>query len=195
MNKKSDLTDSKLISLYLSGDGGAFEKLLYRYKNSVYGYIYSLVKDRDLADDFFQDTFIKVVTLIKQGAYLEQGYFYSWVCRLARNMIIDHFRRNKQIFYTSNDSGDIDFTAKVAMDAASSYDMMIDKDRREELRLLLSLLPKEQRQIVILRYYYDMSFKQIAEILNISINTALGRARYAMINIRKKAKERELLVD
>ncbi len=195
MNKKSDLTDSKLISLYLSGDGGAFEKLLYRYKNSVYGYIYSLVKDRDLADDFFQDTFIKVVTLIKQGAYLEQGYFYSWVCRLARNMIIDHFRRNKQIFHISNDGKDIDFTAKDAMNTASSYDMMVDKDRREELRLLLSLLPKEQRQIVILRYYYDMSFKQIAEILNISINTALGRARYAMINIRKKAKERELLVD
>lgn len=195
MNKKSNLTDGKLISLYLSGDNSAFETLLYRHKNSVYGYIYSLVRDRSLADDFFQDTFIKVVTLIKQGSYIEQGYFYSWVCRLARNMVIDYFRRNKQTYNVSNDDYDIDLTAKRAMDVATSYDMMVDSDRREELRLLISLLPKEQQHIIVLRFYYDMSFKQIANTLGISINTALGRARYALINIRKRAKDKELLMD
>ena len=193
MNKKSNVTDSELIAQYLSGDNRSFEILLYRHKSPLFGYIYSLVNDKDLAEDFFQDTFIKAVTHIKSGSYVEQGYFFSWLCRLARNMIIDYFRRNKNIINISNDQTEVDITAGKAMEALSIQDIMVDTDIREELKYLLSLLPKEQRQILVLRFYYDMSFKDIADTLGISINTALGRARYAIMNIRKWAKQKSML--
>ena len=189
MNKKSNVTDSELIAQYLSGDNRSFEILLYRHKSPLFGYIYSLVKDKDL----FKDTYIKAVTNIKSGSYVEQGYFFSWLCRLARNMIIDYFRRNKNIINISNDQTEVDITAGKAMEALSIQDIMVDTDIREELKYLLSLLPKEQRQILVLRFYYDMSFKDIADTLGISINTALGRARYAIMNIRKWAKQKSML--
>lgn len=191
----SKLPDSKLIDLYLSGDNNAFKELLYRHKDSLYGYIYYLLKDSDLADDFFQDTFIKAITLIKQSVYSEKGYFYTWLCKIAHNMIIDYFRKNKinnisQTYYAEQPSSEL---FKHFIVENTIQDNIIEKDQLEELNYLISLLPQGQKEIINLRFYQNMSFKEIAETLNISINTALGRIRYAILNLRKLAQQKAML--
>lgn len=191
----SKLPDSKLIDLYLSGDNNAFKELLYRHKDSLYGYIYYLLKDSDLADDFFQDTFIKAITLIKQSVYSEKGYFYTWLCKIAHNMIIDYFRKNKinnisQTYLAEQPSSEL---FKHFIVENTIQDNIIEKDQLEELNYLISLLPQGQKEIINLRFYQNMSFKEIAETLNISINTALGRIRYAILNLRKLAQQKAML--
>ncbi len=195
MNVLSKLPDGKLIDLYLSGDNNAFKELLYRHKDSLYAYIYYLLKDSDLADDFFQDTFIKAITLIKQGAYSEKGYFYTWLCKLSHNMIIDYFRKNKinnttQTYFAEQPSSEL---FKYFIVENTIQDTIIEKDQLEELNYLISLLPPDQKEIINFRFYQNMSFKEIAETLDISINTALGRIRYAILNLRKLAQQKAML--
>ena len=179
----------------MSGNNAAFKELLYRHKDVLYRYILYLVKDSSLAEDFFQDTFIRAIVLIKEGEYSEQGYFRTWLCRIAHNMIIDYFRKNKQnqLIAASSYAGIPFELLQNNISEDNIQNSIIEQDQMRELKYLLTLLPAEQREVVFLRYYNDMSFKEIAEHLGISINTALGRMRYAILNIRKMAHQKSIL--
>lgn len=195
MSILSKQADNKLIELYVSGNNAAFKELLYRHKDVLYRYILYLVKDSSLAEDFFQDTFIRAIVLIKEGEYSEQGYFRTWLCRIAHNMVIDYFRKNKQnqLIAASSYAGIPFELLQNNISEDNIQNSIIEQDQMRELKYLLTLLPAEQREVVFLRYYNDMSFKEIAEHLGISINTALGRMRYAILNIRKMAHQKSIL--
>lgn len=189
----SALSDQELVRRYLEGRESAFEMLVLRHKNKVFTHIYLKVKDRDLAEDIFQDTFIKVVNTLKAGKYNEEGKFLPWMMRIAHNLVIDHFRRNKKMPkvrekdeyspFAVLDNGDIAVDDRLAVDQI-----------HDDVRKLVALLPEEQREVVIMRHYKGMSFKDIADSTNVSINTALGRMRYALINMRKIAAEKEMIL-
>lgn len=182
--KPQQISDQELIRIYLDGNENALEKLITRHKEKVYTYIYLLVKDRDIADDLFQDTFIKVVNTLRLGAYNEEGKFIPWVMRIAHNLIIDHFRKNQRIPIISNkDDVNLFNTYKVYDEPIE--DKIVQEQIHTEIRNLVDLLPDEQKEVLLMRHYADMSFKDIAEQTNVSINTALGRMRYALINLRK----------
>ena len=188
------LSDSQLLSAYLSGDGSAISLLIERHKKRVTEYIRMMVKDRDVADDIFQETFIKVVRFIDEGRYTDNGKFLSWVLRIAHNQVIDYFRQNKQQNkITECDAGfDILGTLKFSNDTVE--DRMVSSQIESDVRKLIEYLPEEQKQVVTMRYYDDLSFKEIAELTQVSINTALGRMRYALINLRKMIKENQLIL-
>lgn len=188
------LSDSQLLSAYLSGDGNAISLLIERHKKRVTEYIRMMVKDRDVADDIFQETFIKVVRFIDEGRYTDNGKFLSWVLRIAHNQVIDYFRQNKQQNkITECDAGfDILGTLKFSNDTVE--DRMVSSQIESDVRKLIEYLPEEQKQVVTMRYYDDLSFKEIAELTQVSINTALGRMRYALINLRKMIKENQLIL-
>ncbi len=188
------LSDSQLLSAYLSGDGSAISELIGRHKKRVTEYIRMMVKDRDVADDIFQETFIKVVRFIDEGRYTDNGKFLSWVLRIAHNQVIDYFRQNKQQNkVTESDAGfDILGTLKFSNDTVE--DRIVSSQIESDVRKLIEYLPQEQKQVVMMRYYDDLSFKEIAELTQVSINTALGRMRYALINLRKMIKENQLIL-
>ena len=188
------LSDSQLLSAYLSGDGSAISELIGRHKKRVTEYIRMMVKDRDVADDIFQETFIKVVRFIDEGRYTDNGKFLSWVLRIAHNQVIDYFRQNKQQNkVTDSDAGfDILGTLKFSNDTVE--DRIVSSQIESDVRKLIEYLPQEQKQVVMMRYYDDLSFKEIAELTQVSINTALGRMRYALINLRKMIKENQLIL-
>ena len=178
------ITDQKLIEQYLDGNHAALEKLITRHKEKVYTYIYLMLKDKSLADDLFQDTFIKVVNTLRSGAYNEEGKFIPWVMRIAHNLVIDHFRKNQRIPIVDNkDDYSVFKTYKVYDESVE--DKMVEEQIYKEVRDLVDLLPDEQKEVLLMRHYADLSFKEIAEQTNVSINTALGRMRYALINLRK----------
>lgn len=186
-------TDQELIDLYLDGNHSSLEKLIQRHKKRVYSYILMVVRDQHLAEDIFQDTFIKVINTLRSGNYKEEGKFIQWVMRIAHNLIIDHFRKNRRIPTVENDSDfDIFETLKV-FDQNVEDRMVVDQIHRD-VRALIDFLPPEQREVVMLRHYSDMSFKDIAEETNVSINTALGRMRYALINLRKLIEQKEIML-
>ena len=188
----SILPDNILIQQYLSGNNEAFETLLNRYKQRIYSFIYSKIKDRELADDVFQDTFIKVIKTLKKGTYNDEGRFLSWVMRIAHNLIIDHFRRKQRMpMYESHDS-DKDVFYRVSEPTQNIEDLLINTQIKEDLNILINELPKNQLEVLHMRLYQDMSFKEIAERTNVSINTSLGRMRYGLINLRKLIDERNL---
>lgn len=181
-------TDYELVQAYRSGEQQVFKTLLERHKQKVYNYIFSLVKDKALADDIFQDTFVKVINTLRGGAYHDEGKFIQWVMRIAHNLVIDHIRKNQKVrMVYSND----DYNVFDVLDSAEQNceDKMIKKQIYKDIRFLIKQLPKEQRRVLIMRHYADMSFKEIAEKTGVSINTALGRMRYALINIRRLAEE------
>jgi len=190
--KASLVSDKQLIKEYLSGKHISLEKLIHRHKNRVYAYILMVVKDQQLADDIFQDTFIKVINTLRSGSYKEEGKFIQWVMRIAHNLIIDHFRKSSRIPVVDNSNDDFDIFDTIRLTDPSVEDRIISDQIRDDVRHLIELLPPEQKQVLIMRHYADMSFKDIAEQTDVSINTALGRMRYALINLRKLIDEKEL---
>lgn len=180
----SQTSDRELVSLYINGSDPAFEILLKRHKNQVYTKILTLVRDREVADDLFQDTFIKVIHTLKEGKYNEEGKFLPWVMRIAHNLAIDYFRKGKKMPMVRGDE-DNDVFATISNDDLHIEDRLIRDQTLSDVKKLIRFLPEEQRTVVMMRHYYGMSFKEIAETCDISINTALGRMRYALINLRK----------
>ncbi len=185
MNSKKNLTDNELVRMFKQGDKQALNELLSRYSSNVYSYILIMVKNPDLAKDFLQETYIKVFDSIKRGKYTEKGAFFYWVVRIAHNLVIDYYRRNKTFPTVSNDSMDYDLFNSSRFADKNAEDEMIELQTYSDLRNLVEKLPQEQKEVVLLRHYGGLSFKEIAKITNVSINTALGRMRYALINLRK----------
>ncbi len=194
----SNLGDSDLITSYINGNEKAFETLLLRHKDRVYRYIYSKLKDGQLSNDIFQDTFVKVVNTMKLGNYNEEGKFLPWCMRIAHNLVIDHFRRQNKMRMISETSP-FDSTYSIFQKIDSGEKNYIEKTTQEELEnqmvSLIDHLPEVQKEIIKLRIFRDMSFKEIAELKDISINTALGRMRYALINMRKLIEKHNLVTE
>ncbi len=184
-----EISDTTLVRQYMNGDNKSLSELVTRHKDKVYTSIIMFVKDDALAEDIFQDTFIKVIETLKRGKYYEDGKFLPWVMRIAYNLCIDHYRKVKRTpnFATSTDEFDIFDVLKNNQDNAE--EAMIKNQTYAKVRKLVDQLPAEQKEVVILRHYAEMSFKEIAKITNVSINTALGRMRYALINMRKMITE------
>ncbi|MCU0324363.1 MAG: sigma-70 family RNA polymerase sigma factor [Spirosomaceae bacterium] len=181
---KVQVSDSELVSLYIRGNEKAFATLVQRYKSKVYTTIYLVVKDQYVAEDLMQDTFIKAVEVLREGRYNEEGKFLPWVLRIAHNLAIDYFRREKRYPNVVFEDGSSVFnTLEFAEDSIES--VQIKKESYEHLRDLIKRLPDQQREVLVMRHYEDMSFQEIADATGVSINTALGRMRYALINLRK----------
>jgi len=181
---KQELKDSVLVSNYISGNERSLEILIGRHKQRIYSFIYSKVLDRDISEDVFQDTFIKVINTLKKGNYNEEGKFLPWVMRIAHNLVIDHFRKdNRMPSFRNTDEFDI---FSVLSDSSLNAEKRIIKDQiHSDVRNLVEELPEDQKEVLMMRIYRDMSFKEISEQTGVSINTALGRMRYALINLRK----------
>lgn len=184
------ISDKDLVHLYVSGDESALATLLSRHKSKIYTSIYLLVKDRYLAEDIFQDTFIKVINTLKSGKYNEEGKFLPWVLRISHNLVIDHFRREKRNPTITNQDG-FDIFDVLGITEESIEDKKLRDENHKELRVLIQQLPEEQKEVLIMRHYADLSFKEIADLTGVSINTALGRMRYALNNLRRMMQERE----
>lgn len=194
MNTKTQLSDSALISLYIAGTESAFEQLVNRHKNKVYTTIYLIVKDSYTAEDLLQDTFIKAIHTMKSGRYNEEGKFSSWICRIAHNLAIDHFRKEKRSpMITLEDGSNVFNNMSFSEDSAES--LQIKEDTHARLRELIQTLPQTQREVLMMRHYAEMSFQEIADATGVSINTALGRMRYALINLRKKMLNNNIAYD
>ncbi len=186
------IPDYELIQRFIKGDESCFEQLIHRHKNKVFAYISLYIRDQALAEDLFQDTFMKVIQSVKSGRYQDNGKFISWVMRIAHNLIIDHFRRIKQMNTVSNDDYDSDLFNSRKLAESTVEDNMIRKQIQKDVRKMISQLPDDQREVVILRHYAGLSFKEIADMTDVSINTALGRMRYALINMRKIMEEKKI---
>lgn len=192
MVQTNNASDQELLKSYVDGDKSVINTLIDRHRKKVYNYILMMVRNRQTADDIFQDTFIKVIASLDRGKYAESGKFISWILRIAHNQVIDFFRSGKNIKHVTNDDVGYDIINTRAGADITAEDAMISDQMQNDIRKLVDLLPLEQREVVILRHYMDMSFKDIAEQTGVSINTALGRMRYALINMRKMINEREL---
>lgn len=194
MRNLNKLTDEQLVAIYAAGDNAAFDLLLNRHKNKLYNYILSIVKDEDQADDIFQDTFVKAITTIRQGRYSDQGKFGAWISRIARNLVIDTFRQDKAEASVSTDDTNYDILNRRELSEGTVEDLLIDLQIEDDIRKLVEELPEEQRKVLKMRYYNDLSFKEIANLTGVSINTALGRMRYAILNLRRMAREQSLIL-
>jgi len=190
--KKSELNDQDLVQAYIKGDQSAIESLITRHRSKVYTYIVLTIKNQQLAEDLFQETFIKVIQSLRGGKYKDNGRFLSWVIRIAHNLIIDHFRKEKQMNSISNDDTEVDLFNSRKFSDKNIEEIIVSSQIKSELRTLINELPSDQREVVLLRHYGELSFKEIADQTGVSINTALGRMRYALINLRKMINEREL---
>ncbi len=188
------LSDKTLLNQYLAGDRNAISHLIERHRRRVRDYIYMLVKDRDAADDIFQETFIKAVRVIDEGRYVDSGKFLSWILRIAHNQVIDYFRARKQNRQVNESEAGYDMLAAMRLAEGSVEDAMVSEQTEREVRALVEMLPAEQREVVLMRYFGGLSFKEIAEQTDVSINTALGRMRYALINLRRMIREKNLVL-
>jgi RNA polymerase sigma factor (sigma-70 family) len=195
---KQLIDDQELVNQYISGEESALCTLIQRHKRRIFSYIMHTVKDKALAEDIFQDTFIKVIGTLKKGHYNEEGKFLPWVLRIAHNLIIDTFRRDKRMPTisggTNDDGEDFDIFSVLGEFDRTAEQEIIQGQIRKDIRKLVECLPAEQREVLMMRHYYDMSFKEISEQTNVSINTALGRMRYALINLRKMIEEKDVVV-
>ena len=189
-----DKSDEQLISLYVDGKNEAFDELLERHKDRIFMYIYHSVKNEDLANDLFQDTFVKAITTIKQGRYVENGHFAAWVSRIAHNLIIDYFRQVKNENLQSTDDDESNILNRKELSQSTIEDDMVASQIHNDVRRLIRTLPASQRQVLVMRYYKNMSFKEIADTTGVSINTALGRMRYAILNMRRLAEEHNIVL-
>jgi len=185
-------SDYELILKFIEGEQSCFEQLIIRHKNKVFAYISLYIRDKALAEDIFQDTFLKVIQSVKAGKYYDNGKFLSWVMRIAHNLIIDHFRRIKQMNTVSNDNYESDLFNSKRFAEDNIEDDLIKRQIQKDVRKMINHLPDDQREVVILRHYAGLSFKEIADITGVSINTALGRMRYALINMRKIMEENKI---
>lgn len=186
-----DKNDHELVHLYIAGEETGLEELIRRHKSKIFTSIYMLVKDEYLAEDIFQDTFIKVINTLKAGKYNEEGKFLPWVLRIAHNLVIDYFRKDKRTPIITNGDG-FDIFDVLGFYDESIEEKMVREQTHKDLKAMIQLLPSEQKEVLIMRHYGEMSFKDIAEITNVSINTALGRMRYALNNLRKMMETKEL---
>ena len=187
------LDDAVLVSGYIKGNERALEVLVLRHKLKIYNFIYSKVFDRDTAEDIFQETFIKVIKTLKRGVYNEEGKFLPWVMRIAHNLVIDFFRKNNRI-PTFDNNEEYDIFQLISDGSPTAERSMIDEQVVEDLQKLIVELPDDQKDVLTMRLYKDMSFKEIAESTGVSINTALGRMRYAIINLRKMIDEHQIIL-
>ena len=184
--------DHILVKMFIDGDQRSLEELISRHKSRIYTYILLIVKNSHLAEDVFQDTFIKVIKSLKQGKYQDKGKFVSWVLRIAHNLIIDYYRKQKYQKTISNDDTEVDLFNSNKLSDETIEDSLVQDQILSDVRLLMESLPADQRNVVYLRHYCDMSFKEIAEQTGVSINTALGRMRYALINMRRLIEEHNM---
>ena len=188
------VSDQKLLNCYLSGDRNAISQLIERHSRRVRDYIQMMVKDGDVADDIFQETFIKAVRVIDEGRYTDNGRFLSWILRIAHNQVIDHFRAQKQNRQLNEAEAGYDVLGTLRLAERTVEDEIVCEQIASDVRRMVELLPDEQREVVMMRCYSGLSFKEIAEQTGVSINTALGRMRYALINLRKMIKEKNLIL-
>ncbi|MDE5730979.1 MAG: sigma-70 family RNA polymerase sigma factor [Alistipes sp.] len=193
MNTKA-LSDRELLNQYLAGDRTSISQLIERYERRVRDYIYMMVKDSDRTDDILQETLIKAVRVIDEGRYTDNGKFLSWLLRIAHNQVIDHFRAAKQHKQVNESESGYDLLGTLRFAEGTVEDRMVSQQTEQEVRGLIEQLPPEQREVVMMRYYSGLSFKEIAEQTQVSINTALGRMRYALINLRRMIREKELVL-
>ncbi|MDR2962211.1 MAG: sigma-70 family RNA polymerase sigma factor [Bacteroidales bacterium] len=185
MKSRIEISDQQLVKNFVAGEAKAMDELIARHSKKLYNYIKNLVKDPVLAEDVLQDTFIKAIHSLKRGSYHDDGKFIAWIMRIAHNLVIDHFRKEKKYREVSNESGEVDLFNNANL-SEDTIEMELTKMQlSKDLQKIVQALPREQREIVIMRHYFDMSFKEIAEQTDVSINTALGRMRYALINMRK----------
>lgn len=189
------VSDQKLLNCYLAGDRNAISQLIERHSRRVRDYIRMMVKDDDLADDIFQETFIKAVRVIDEGRYTDNGRFLSWILRIAHNQVIDFFRAQKQNRQLNEAEAGYDVLGSLRFAERTVEDEIVGEQIADDVRHMVELLPEEQRAVVMMRYYSGLSFKEIAEQTGVSINTALGRMRYALINLRKMIKEKNLILN
>lgn len=187
----TNLTDQQLIHLYVNGDNDAFSTIVLRYKEKIFTSIYLLVKDRYLAEDFFQEVFIKVIDTLRAGKYTDEGKFLPWAMRIAHNMCVDHFRKVKRT-PTIKTSDDKDIFEVLNFFEPGADQKMMANQSHDRVRRLVDMLPEDQREVIILRHYANLSFKEISALTNCSINTALGRMRYGLINLRKMMTEKQI---
>ena len=184
MKKIETTTDATLVRQYLNGSEEALSKLINRHQQRIYNFIFSKVFDRDVTEDIFQDTFIKVIRTLKRGKYNEEGKFLPWVMRISHNLVIDYFRKNNRMPKFDN-NGDFNIFSVIQDDELNAEKLMVKDQIESDVRELIKELPEDQKEVLVMRIYKDMSFKEIAERTDVSINTALGRMRYALINLRK----------
>lgn len=192
MENLAMLSDDRLVTIYLTGENKAFDELLKRYQARVFSYIYSIVKSKDLADDLFQETFVKAIVTLKQGRYAEYGKFSSWILRMAHNLIIDYFRQDKSEAMISADDLDRNVLNDKHLTEQTIEYTMINDQIYSDVRRIMEALPDNQREVLQMRYFNDMSFREIADATQVSINTALGRVRYAIINMRRIAERNRI---
>ena len=187
------IPDAVLVKNYVAGDETALSTLINRHQSKIYGFIYSKISDRDLSDDIFQDTFIKVIKTLKSNSYNEEGKFLPWVMRIAHNLIIDHFRRNKKMpMYRETEEFSI--FSIMTDHSLSAENQMISEQVEKDLKRLIEELPNDQKEVLVMRIYQDLSFKEISELTGVSINTALGRMRYALMNLRKVIEKHQIIL-
>ena len=187
------ISDAVLVTNYINGSEGALATLIERHKQRIYSFIYSKVFDRDVSEDIFQDTFIKVIKTLKSGKYNEEGKFLPWVMRIAHNLVIDHFRKGNRM-PKFEDNGEFSIFSVISDGDLNAEKKLIKGQVEEDLRLLIQELPEDQKEVLVMRMYRDMSFKEISEKTGVSINTALGRMRYALINLRKVIEKNNIVL-
>ncbi len=192
MFKLNALNDNELVQKFIDGDKDSLEILICRHKNRVYSYILLIVKNQELAEDIFQETFIKVIRSLKKGKYIENGKFVSWVLRISHNLIIDHYRKEKLKGTVSNDNPNVDIFNSQRFSEDTIEDKIVNTQILNEVKDLIKELPEDQQQVIYMRHYMELSFKDIAEQTGVSINTALGRMRYALINLRKLIDQKDI---
>lgn len=192
MENLRDLSDSMLVELYAAGNNEAFDVLLDRHQGKLFSYILFVVHNEELANDIFQETFVKAIMMIQQRRYVESGRFLSWLMRIAHNMIIDLFRQEKNENTVSDNDVDYDLFNDIRFSELNVESRLVMDQTLDDVRMMVDHLPKNQKEIVYMRYYQEMSFREIAEVTGVSINTALGRMRYALLNLRKMAVKKSL---
>ncbi len=191
MPQQVELTDQEIIKIYIAGDANALSPLITRYKDKIFTSIYLLVKDRYLAEDIFQDVFIRIIDTIRGGRYTDEGKFLPWAMRIAHNLCVDHFRKVKRN-PTIKTSDDRDIFDVLNFSEEGVDSRMMNEQTSDKVRRMIDLLPEDQREVIVLRHYADLSFKEIADLTGCSINTALGRMRYALLNLRKMMTEKQI---
>lgn len=187
------LPDALLVKSYVAGDENALASLIDRHQSKIYGFIYSKVSDRDITDDIFQDTFIKVIKTLKSGSYNEEGKFLPWVMRIAHNLIVDHFRKNKKM-PMFRETEEFSIFSIMSDNCPNIETTMITNQVENDLKKLIEELPEDQKEVLVMRIYQDLSFKEISELTGVSINTALGRMRYALMNLRKVIDKHQIIL-
>ena len=194
MDKLKKMTDDMLVTLYLEGNNSAFDTLLNRHQDRLFNYIFFLVRSREVAEDIFQETFVKAITTLQQGRYQNDGKFSAWITRIAHNLVIDQFRVERNENTVSNDEMEYDILNDAKLSEGNIENRMVNEQVLKDVRALIDELPDCQREVVFMRYYQDLSFKDIADMTGVSINTALGRMRYALLGMRRLAEEHNIVL-